>query len=408
MNSDHQSRALVTTRELLRFTRTHLRHHEALMRVTGGHFNLFQVLGIGHYEVKTHSPILAELLNPQGSHGQGNLFLSLFLKQFGIDDVSFSAEGSKVTKEYHIGTKTEDTGGRIDIVIQDKLDRRILIENKIYAGDQENQLTRYRNFDQSARLFYLTRFGDMPSNLTKEEAEEIRCEPISYENHILRWLKECRKEAACLAGLREMLTQYIALIEELTHQSTTKEMNEDLIQHIIETPENLKAFYALRDAFWAVQTSLFEKLDEDLSRIANELGLEKKDPAKDLHTKESLFSFSTPSLERNDLIIGFTFAAGNFCDLDFGFMRLNANIPCNIENELQSEFGKLFALKKTPWWPAYANYEQPYRAWGHEAFEGVRSGQFAESVRKKLVLLMEIANKVCDAPIQSISKTEAL
>lgn len=392
-------------RDLLRFTRTHLRHHDALMKATGGHFNLFQILGIGHYEVRTHSPILAELLNPQGRHGQGEIFLSLFLNSLGIPDTEFAADGSKVTAEYHIGNKTEDTGGRIDLVIQDAQGRRIMIENKIYAGDQENQLTRYRNFDPDARLFYLTLFGDMPSNLTKAEAEDIRCEPISYEIQILRWLKECRKEAACLPGVREMLSQYIALIEELTNQSTSKEMNADLIQHIIENPENLKAFFALRDAGRAVQASLFEKLDEDLSQIANQLGLEKKDPAKDMHTKDSLFSFSTPSLEQNDLRIGFTFGSGNFCDLDFGFVRLNANKPCSIENDLQSEFAKIFALKKTRWWPAYANYEQPYRTWSYDAFEGVRSGQFAENVKKKLVLLMEIANKVCKAQNQSISKT---
>ncbi len=394
--------------ELLRFTRTHQRHHEALMRATGGHFNLFQILGIGHYEVRTHSPILAELLNPRGRHGQGDVFLNLFLTKLDIDKTAFDPARTRVEPERYIGPKTETTGGQIDIVVEDGIRRRILIENKIYAGDQENQLLRYHNYDRNADLIYLTRFGSEASAYSAGSLDRDSYRTVSYEKEIRDWLMDCRKEAACLPGIREMLSQYIALIEELTHQSTTKEMNAELIQHIIETPENLKAFFALRDAGGAVQASLFEKLDEDLTRIAGELGLEKRDPAKDLHTKDSQFSFSTPSLERNNLRIGFTFGAGSFCALDFGFVKIAPNLPCPVEDDLQSEFTKRFAsYKKTPWWPAYADYEQPYRNWGHEAFEGVRSGQFAESVKKRLIPLLEIADKVCGAPIQNVSKTEA-
>jgi len=74
--------------ELLRFTETHNRHREAMSRATGEQFNMFRVLGVGHLEVKTHSPILAELLNPKGKHGQGDVFLSLFLYRFEMDPVS--------------------------------------------------------------------------------------------------------------------------------------------------------------------------------------------------------------------------------------------------------------------------------------------------------------------------------
>jgi len=392
---------------LLRFTRAHLRHHEALMRATGGHFNLFQILGIGHYEVRTHSPILAELLNPQGRHGQGAVFLNLFLTKIRVGDVPFNASNTRVETERYIGPKTETTGGQIDIVVEDGIRRRILIENKIYAGDQENQLLRYHNYDQNADLIYLTLLGGDASAYSVGGLDRESYRTISYEKEIRDWLMDCRKEAACLPSVREMLSQYIALIEELTHQSTTKEMNEELIQHIIETPDNLQAFFMLRDAGWAVQTSLIAKLDEDLARIAGELGLEKNDPAKDLHTKDSLFSFATPILERNNLRIGFTFGAGNFGALDFGFVKIKLDEPSPVEDDLQIAFAERFAWKKTPWWPAYAYYEQPYRNWGHEAFEGVRSGQFAESVKKRLITLLEIANIVCGTPMQIISNTEA-
>jgi hypothetical protein len=382
--------------ELLKFTDSHKRHYEALMRATGEHFNLFQVLNIGHYEVRTHSPILAELLNPKGRHGQGAVFLSLFLNQCGIGENDFHAESSKVAVEYHIGNKTEDTGGRIDIVIEDGKRRRILIENKIYAGDQENQMTRYGNFDDGARLFYLTLFGDKPSGLKQEEEMATRCECISYKDHIRDWLMDCRKEAACLPNVREMLSQYISLIEELTHQSTNKLMNDELINRILDTPESLSAFHTLRDAESAVRKKLISQLDVTLEEIAKELKLSKEGDLQRLDSKNGYFSLSTPSLTRNNTSIYFEFGMKNYCGLYFGFRKQKYELPCPIGTELQIQFAEKFeALPLTPWWPARANYETPYQHWGHGAFEAIRSGKMAEDIKKKIEVMAEIAKKAC-------------
>ena len=45
----------------------------------GDYFNVFNVLGLSSNETRTHSAFLAELLNPYGSHGMGDLFLKKFL-----------------------------------------------------------------------------------------------------------------------------------------------------------------------------------------------------------------------------------------------------------------------------------------------------------------------------------------
>lgn len=42
--------------------------------------NIFRLLGITTDEVRTHSALLADLLNPRGTHGQGSLFLATFLQ----------------------------------------------------------------------------------------------------------------------------------------------------------------------------------------------------------------------------------------------------------------------------------------------------------------------------------------
>ena len=51
----------------------------------GDSFNIFKSCGVNHYET-THSSIIAELLNPKGSHGQGGLFLKEFLVATGAYD----------------------------------------------------------------------------------------------------------------------------------------------------------------------------------------------------------------------------------------------------------------------------------------------------------------------------------
>lgn len=55
------------------------RQEEKLRR--GESFNVFSILKMESNETATHSAILAELLNPRGSHGCGSAFLGAFLRQ---------------------------------------------------------------------------------------------------------------------------------------------------------------------------------------------------------------------------------------------------------------------------------------------------------------------------------------
>ena len=50
--------------------------YESMAVLTGERFNVFNVLGMGSSEVKLHSALIAELLNPKGKHSLGELFLN--------------------------------------------------------------------------------------------------------------------------------------------------------------------------------------------------------------------------------------------------------------------------------------------------------------------------------------------
>lgn len=99
-------------------------------RETSCDFNVLKLFSINE---PMHSFLLANILNPNSEHGQGNLFLLSFLRKLGIE---FPEQGQwTITAEK----------GRIDVLIKRQHPHSvIIIENKSnYAGDQPNQLYRY-------------------------------------------------------------------------------------------------------------------------------------------------------------------------------------------------------------------------------------------------------------------------
>ena len=125
------------------------RRYDEIEKVAGNQFNLLGLLGVGHYEEKTHTPILTDLLNPKGSHGQGALFLELFLQHcFGLQrDFMKRPELVTVKAEHSIGSVNYESavGGRIDIHLHSP-EEILVIENKIYAAEGYKQVERYLNY----------------------------------------------------------------------------------------------------------------------------------------------------------------------------------------------------------------------------------------------------------------------
>lgn len=165
-------------------------HYKKINYLTGENFNIFRILKLESSEVRLHSAFLAELLNPQGNHGQKDIFLKLFVDLFCFKKNLIVTESCRVEIEKHITSINQDftEGGRIDIVITDKNGHQILIENKIYAPDQKNQLLRYHYYAPKADLLYITLDGKEPdknsyNSLINEE--HFKC--FSYKTDILKW-----------------------------------------------------------------------------------------------------------------------------------------------------------------------------------------------------------------------------
>ena len=234
---------------------------------SGADFNIFQIIGMTSDEVRVHSAFLATLLDPQGSHRQGDLFLRLFTKQLSQIVHNFDTESAVVECEKYIGRMTETTGGRIDIHISDEKGHKIIIENKIYAPDQTNQLIRYHNYAPDAVLLYLTLDGKAPGkDSVGDLIEEQNYYHISYSNEILDWLTECYEAVKKIPTLAEGINHYINLIKILTNQSTNIMMTKEIAEAIASSSSNIQAAIeiqrALQDVKGNIQQKFWNKLIE--------------------------------------------------------------------------------------------------------------------------------------------------
>ena len=118
----------------------------------GAGFNVFRLCGVNHYE-NMHSKILAEFLDPRGSHGQGTRFLACFQKLL-EDNYGFNGVFSDKTivQTEVTGYTDDDSVGRMDILIEDNSEKIVcIIENTIFAGEQPEQLDRYAAWLKSER-----------------------------------------------------------------------------------------------------------------------------------------------------------------------------------------------------------------------------------------------------------------
>lgn len=233
---------------------------------SGEKFNVFSILKLENNEVRTHSALLGELLNPKGSHGMKTTFLELFLKEIFENESCLIPESTSIGIEEHIGKINSDytEGGRIDLILKDKRNNVILIENKIYAGEQKNQLIRYKNAYPNAKILFLTLFGNDSFNSEGLNAE-ADYKLISYENHIINWLQKCLDISDSFPILKHTIQQYIILLKKLTNQTINNEMKREIIEVI---KENYLESYEIYRNFNSAKKEIIEKF---ISSFRNEL-----------------------------------------------------------------------------------------------------------------------------------------
>lgn len=356
----------------------------------GDFFNLLMLSGVGSSEVFTHTPILKELLDPNGTHGQKDLFLKSFISYFKLD--------FEIDNFFSIKREFRCAQGQIDLLLENK-NKAIIIENKIYAGDQSKQLNRYYDYciekKKAPSIIYLTLQGNKPSQsslgkiinkddkyflITNNEINSIDLQCLSYKEDITKWLENhilyLVKETP---NIESAIRQYLNLLKILTGELIT--VNKELKKMLVDiTPVELEAIRKLSTQFnsSAYRGELLFKLFEYVESKFLETGnFEKSSEFKSIHYTANnckkwfkQISNSNPAAERD--VIGCVLKSKKRPDINFIFVAATDYFHYGIALSEESSTKLEDILKFNPTWGEPKYWKKIPNGWVSKAIGDLR------------------------------------
>ena len=204
-------------------------------------YNPLKAVQNPHDEVNMHSGFIYSLLDTNGAHYQDDLFLSLFLEVLGLKEWFDGTKNAKVEKEPQ----------RIDLYIHNDT-KHIIIENKINAKDQPNQIAtliqsvkesgvEYENIfvvfltlhdrepcensrtNKDNKLLWEIKGGFLESK-EGEKINRVGYKKVLYENEILKWIEKCQSKSGVgnIANLNYALESYKDIVQIITEKKESK------------------------------------------------------------------------------------------------------------------------------------------------------------------------------------------
>ncbi|AZL53738.1 hypothetical protein EI285_03750 [Aliarcobacter skirrowii] len=260
-------------------------------------YNLLTTVLNEYDEVRLHSRVIGSLLDINGLHYQKELFLEKFMEILKITEFEFNIEESNLFLEYQ----------NIDLYLTDGI-KHIIIENKIYAGDQKNQIKRYYDTikDENKDLgyndilvIYLSIDRTKPSsyslgnliiedNYIFDNDEKIAIfKNINYKNEILNWLDDCLHEIQNITNLNESIQQYKNVVEKITNNYKEKVMSQ---KEFLLEKDNLKLAIGLensiKEAKCEIQLLFWEELQTQLTNCGHQFNfVDNKSNEIDINSK---------------------------------------------------------------------------------------------------------------------------
>lgn len=328
-------------------------------------FNIFSILRNERDEVNLHSKFIGELLK---NRSFGDIFLKFFLEA-----IEIKIDG-EINKNIYLEYGANDNG-RIDILLKinsKSLKKAVIIENKIDAGDQWQQLERYVKAmkkegysKDEITIVYLTLAGDTPSNYSLGCIQDEEVIKLSYKEHIISWIEKCIKEVAVVPSLRETLIQYKKLLEKLTGKGE-KKMIDELKEMILSKEKYLSAAYLIPDILLEIKRDLQYKFWENLKLEMEKLNLEEVKFEDEFNIKfdfDKIKKFYTNST--NKRFYGLMYEVEELENGNKLYLRIeienniywglrvidkDGNSNKNLNEEYLKKSLKDFGFKVTDWW----------------------------------------------------------
>ncbi len=394
-------------------------------------FNIFTTLLSVHDEVRLHSSFLAAMLNPKGSHAQGSLFLKLFLQPILPENFNFDYDGAFCRREFR----------GIDIFISDG-SNHVIVENKVYATDQHNQVQRYietvkKQYPNTCKVCfcYLTLDTREPSKhglgkyeinarFLRKDDEKIDYKNITYKEHLLVWLDACHQQVQNLKNISVALEQYREVVQKLTGQYRSKLMSlNQFLQTELKEDERREFIAFLFEAQNSVSSlrdelmiEFFDRLKKSLSDYLHENSLEGwvVSIADDtpLSLKKRLgfkFKVHNNTIKKAPIVIGIEFDKNDFKDMVIGVVRTSKDVNLGeifsdqISLKAKSEKAKSnlgFEVASSAWWLAY------HRILGDfPKLYATKNGEvLLNEVDSKIKKLIDGYAQICDSVLESSPK----
>lgn len=185
------------------------------------HYNIFRVLPIERRETVLHSPMLAHLLDPTASHGQGCLFLRTFF-QVAYANTRLSPPSEPLeASEWSVRPEVYIGNGSLDLLIECLKQKYVLVvENKIDAVEQDSQLSRYYHWMEDNRADYSTRqlVFLTPTGRASDSRTKARYVPMSYHEDILEFLGRAIPKIQP-PQVKELVKQYRAVLKDWAQEA---------------------------------------------------------------------------------------------------------------------------------------------------------------------------------------------
>ena len=237
-------------------------------------FNLLSIIEKDRDEAHVHSKVIYNLLSQDWGKKDKETFLTLFLKEIGIEDENIYDKNWEVTREKAFDLDT--IKGRLDFEIKSK-DCIYIIEMKIDAGDQPEQLIRYQEFAKEQhkkyKIFYLTLDGHNASKKSigeeknLEENEKVEYTNISFKEEILNWLGNCLKLVEGKENKSACINQYIASINKILGEKNTK-IKDNILKSVEDMKNAISLYGKLNDKLQVTLENFMSLLKENLGKRA--------------------------------------------------------------------------------------------------------------------------------------------
>lgn len=370
-------------------------------------FNTFDFINTSELGL---SRIVADLLNPSGSHGQKEAFLRLFVEyclpiihqkwHVFLDHI----EQTKVVVEEM--TWASGTRRRMDIYLECQTGDEsfgICIENKPYALDQNNQLKDYaielENRKHKAwHIVYLNDASDGPSKDSVDSptlenwSQAGKFTALPYSS-LLEWLNACKTECQN-HSVNEFISQLIKFIQK--QFMGIEDMNEDnaILDIMGHSEDNIEASLKIAKNIKTMKSQLIKKLKMDLIERIDACGYKYRiSEAYDGNYEQHIVFAMIEGIG----FIRFEFNGKSLNAPFLGIKLYKDNVHSAESSDMNKALNHVFAessynmrTKSSEWWPVHYNFQPKDWENSSDAWQMIHTGEMAIKILAEVEAIYKV------------------